>query len=292
MLVVATAAVAVATPLFAGGSMDLPTLTAALRSQLSSIASIDVKYRRVFHDPHGSQQIADVEWAEQGEWRSITRFGRQPERKPYSLMFDGAKGYQYTWDPVGAEPARLTLSKAIDPGYWNATTPAYFIGWRVKPGETTLPELMALPDTELVGAETYEGRDCWRIEIKSFGPDKFRRRLSVLLDGAHDFLPAVITERFADDGHEHPDQPRRKDYYSTWTNNEFMQVKDEVSGMQRWFPRRMTLDQMLGSKHTLTVTSVALNQTLPLERFQPNVPDGTFVSDKDAPGGEKFVIQG
>jgi hypothetical protein len=47
---------------------------------------------------------------------------------------------------------------------------------------------------------------------------------------------------------------------------------------------------LFGLKFRLEVSSVVLNKTLPIDRFRPNSPDGTFIYD--AKNGPMYQIQG
>lgn len=278
----------------ADDAMDLPTLTAALRAQLSSIASIDVKYEKVYHDPEGPAQIEDDEWVEQGECRALTRIARQPERKPDSLLFNGAKGYSYTWDPSGQQEGRLVITNAISPGNWTRSLPANFIGLRVSQCDKSLVELMERPGAELVGPETLAGHSCWRIRLTDFeGLRGAHMQMTACLDPERDFLPAEITVRFADEEiARHPEATLMKDLHQTWAVDEFMRVNDAASRGQRWFPKTATLHQQFNAIHTFTVTSAVLNEVIPAARFRPQTPDGTVLADIDAAGGAKFSVQG
>jgi hypothetical protein len=58
-------------PCAADETMDLPTLTAAVRSQLSAISSIEVKHHMELISTHSMAPdwSEDCDWAEQGECR-------------------------------------------------------------------------------------------------------------------------------------------------------------------------------------------------------------------------------
>lgn len=275
---------------YADETIDLPTLAAALRSELSSIASIEVKYEKIFHDPKRQTPSAEeIEWAEQGDWRLLTRFRKRVGRQPASLMFDGTSWNSYTWDPAGERPGRITTGNALAGSYWSASIPAQFIGSRVAGGQS-LPELMQLPEAELVGRENFDGHACWKVHIPIFqGRAGEPHQLAAFLDPEYGFLPVQITVRVAD-GHQDSEPLRR--YFRTWTIHEFMRVKDGTTAALRWFPKEMTLDQVGNKKHTYRVASVQINRPIGIDRFRPHAPDGTVVTDLSALGGARIFVQG
>ncbi|HET6884002.1 MAG TPA: hypothetical protein VFI31_27865 [Pirellulales bacterium] len=283
--------------------MDLATLAAAVRSQLSSISSIDVKYRKTVEyrkslpgmprsDPNYKQDVQDLEWAEQGDCRLFsTTYAPEMKRDSYSVSFDGATGYNYTWDPGQRVPDRLFIRSETSSGYWSADPP-FFIGKQVVKNGPGLVDLLSAADTELVGDEMFGGHKCWRVFRREFARPSGPFQFSALLDEGHDFLPAQLDVRHAESRlHEHLDDAYWKDVHTTWTVEEFMRVTDLATRSERWFPKKVTLEHFL-DKHVFTVTSVTLNGNIPIERFRPHAPDGAIVHDVTTPDVPKSYIVG
>lgn len=281
---------------WATDEMDLATLTAAVRSQLTSIASIDVKYQHVGEPSNGARWTEESEWAEQGTLRLFSSTYRGDSGRPaYLTAFDGEKGYDYTWDPAGERAARLVIRRETNSGYWDAQPP-YFFGRRVIRGGPGLVELMESAQAKITGAEDFQGHRCWRVAVPGVKLRAVVIDVEVLLDPDHDFLPARIDSRSgpaqaANAAPQHANKTR-----TTYVIDDFALFTDTATESERWFPRHVTLEGRAGpdllAKHEFTVASVVLNSAIAVDHFRPHIDENTAVHDLTVEGPSKSYISG
>lgn len=227
------------------------------------------------------------EWAEQANFLMVTSARRANSRQPATkLMFDGDKGYFYTWDAPNLGPNRLEITKEIDPSYWSKVTPAFAIGRRVLMSGRALPELIRSPSAVSAGLQTLAGSNYYRVDISDVESlSKQMLTVTAYLDPEHDFLPVRISVDYAEPGRPPNSVPQ------VWKTIAFTRVHDSAAGRDRWFPQAARMENLSGT-YTLTMKSVRINENIPIERFRPEAPNGTIVGDHLAPEGRRSYIIG
>ncbi|HUY93357.1 MAG TPA: hypothetical protein VMV10_31815 [Pirellulales bacterium] len=279
-------------------TMTLESLAAALQAQLSSIQSIDVAYEL---ESDLSQAMKDagltnppgqlLEWAEQGECVLFEEYDREnPQRLKSAVTFDGRRGHQFvvrTKMDGSPLPPQIVITKAVGDSYQKAATLGFTYGKRGSLADKSLPELMRLPGSALVGEETISGRRCYKVDIaRTEGPAGKTVKIDVWLDCEHDYLPARIVWRY-DTG-----DPQFDRFVTTMEIKDYLRVRDAASGAERWFAKLATAGNEYSHTSTLKVKSVTINQPLKLERFRPKAPDGTTVIDMSGAGEPKSYTLG
>lgn len=279
--------------------MTLDSLAAAVQAQLSSIQAIDVFYE-LASEPVQAMKDAGltaspgllVEWAEQGEYILLEEHDLEhPQQLRRAVTFDGRRGFEFFVVPPneGGAPfaPKLTITKTVSAYYRNAPTLGFTFGQSGSLSDKSLPDLMRLPGSTLLGEEQISGRQCYKVDIaKTEGPAGKTIKIIVYLDAEHDYLPAHIVWRY-DTGDSKIDS-----FVTTMDINDYMRVRDAASGKDRWFAKVATAGNEFSHTSTYKVKSITINQPLSLDRFRPKPPDGTTVIDMGGAGEPKSYTIG
>lgn len=157
-------------------------------------------------------------------------------------------------------------------------------GLRVQRTHHSLAELADLDGTRVAAAETFLGSRCVRVETRGFKSVWGQPlRCSFLVDEEHGFAPRRVA--IFDDS-DRPDAA----WYCTWETTALQQIANVASGQSHWFPRAASMRQPAG-RHEMVVINAEINTAIPQNRFRPEPPDGTLVTDVTA-GGANYIVGG
>lgn len=207
-----------------------------------------------------------------------------PDAAPMRIWtsFDGTRGYKATYNAPDLDKPRQ-IHRGVEEhnlqfSFRNHLSPAHSLGFRVWGIDLTLLELLRSEHTRLVGYETLRGRRCVKVALDS---SKFTDVLSVAgwFDAEADLhLCKLRMDLKTSETHRSSQFLGEAGFYYVLEFREFRSVPDYQSGQTRSVLHLVTLDAPHGITR-MVLTEVALNTSIPRNRFVPEPQAGTEIVD-------------
>ncbi|MEX1232616.1 MAG: hypothetical protein WEB58_20390 [Planctomycetaceae bacterium] len=254
-------------------------LRAALQSQLDSIRSITASFtitQRALESPAQSWGPVKYDWATTPPQQYLHEYPQNEERRGYTVTFNGEFGYSINPPRNERDIAQVEIRREASDAFEARFVPTDPIGGRVPLARSPLTAIMAHVSCQLQGETDIDGISCWKVHAEGIDQRSGTPILvTAFFDPTHGYLPRQI-------------EVRRKDFaipdwHLTWAVTEFQKLSDDQLAL-RWFPRVAEFRQ-LAAVQTLTVTQMALNASIPDEKFAPDLSGGAMITDHTGPDG-------
>ena len=263
----------------------LQTIRAAVREQLSSINSLQLKFHE--YDLQANVHLADSEWVISGDkYLLAIGPGQQTPGGPQTrtwYSFDGKKSYSTEYEPKDLSKVRSISRTSFNRFYYVTALSADAAGSsRLIAADETFLAVLDHPTAKLLGNEEVEGRSCWKVDLGMLSyKGKPTNRLIAWFDPEVGYWARKVMSN--------PDIVPRTDGQPTilgdgqmpWSHTaiEFDQFDDMALGGKRWFPTHYKMGSMQRTTEVI-FDEIEINPTIPDSRFTPEIPEGMLITDE------------
>jgi hypothetical protein len=286
----------------ADDAQTLATIRAAVRENLTSIHSLELKFHK--YDPETETEFKNWEWAISGNKSLLTReaapdLNRRGNSR-WWMSFDGTTGYYIDYEPTDKSKVR-SLARTSEPysNYDGLAVPLSLLNLRVLNADQTFLELLDRPTARLLGEEEVDGHPCWKVDLGTHTiAGKPANGLVAWFDPSVGYWARWVkcspynapTRKI-----ENQTQPIVLEPGQIFRDDralEFDRFDDLALGGQRWFPTRYAVTGLGGRTYEVVFDDIQINPTIPDERFVPDLPVGTPVYDGTGPNQRSGYIGG
>lgn len=200
--------------------------------------------------------------------------GELLENQWVTFSFDGESTYNVRAAPDGqkyvqiGDPEKVSRDVSLDP--------EAIMGLKLYGYDGPLGELLARPDTELVGKVVVDDQECFYLRSAVF-PSIYQvdARAHVILDVAHGYMPRRIAVGPPEYG---LDADGGAAWYSDLRISEFKNVAPE-GDPELWIARAATQHQPIPAVHHYTLVNASVNEQVDPAIFRPTIENGAQVLD-------------
>lgn len=291
LVMAAVLSVACDTPANAADSVNLTEIAAKLKTYFDSLESIEIEYTQT---PIGGeyQAVSQWRWMRSGP-RKLLSLNSEPGgtgiKVPHGWWsFDGEDAYSVIVDlDVPTQIKQIYRTETIDQMYEDIPNPLHFLGHPLQGSQETLVNL--LPRSTITGSEQIGAIECLRIELPSVKSVDSEQAVTFWLDPSEGYLPRRYFQR--DPGLKEVSEATSKHSFFICDFDEFMNVKDELLGEVRRFPKTGRITGP-GGVHRYDFTKVRMNHQPERSRFMPQAQVGAEMIVRRAGQPEVMTVYG
>jgi hypothetical protein len=279
-------------PLQAAAPVNLTEIVAKLKTYFDSIESIEVEYSQTPVDDGKDHEVSQWRWIRSGP-RKLLSLNSEPGgagiKVPHMwFSFDGEHAYSVSVDLDAPQSIkRIYRTETIDQMYEELPNPLNFLGHPLQNSQAKLVEL--LPKSTVTGNERIGATECLRIELPLIETSGSEKAVTFWLDPQEGYLPRRYFQR-EPGAKEVGDAPPETSFF-VLDFDEFMNVKDELLGEERRFPKSGRITGA-GGTHRYDFNSVRINHQPQRPRFMHQAQIGSEMIVRRAGQPEVMTVYG